>query len=1047
MLGHLEVLDGERSITVSAPKQRSLLLLLLANASTVVSTDVILDNLWPDEMPATGVKTVRFHISKLRKALGAETSPVDAPVIETHGSGYLIDSDRHTIDARTFESLVDAGYAELEGRPDRAQRLLREALDLWRGPAFSDVTYEGFAANEARRLEELRLAAMESRIAAELRLGRSIDLVGELESLVASHPERERPTELLMQALYAAGRSADAIAAARDLRDRLAEMGLEPQPSLTALEERILRHEGPVAAVGRDLDVATRAPAAALPTPLTSFIGRSVEIQDVRTLVRNGRLVTLVGSPGSGKTRLALEVTRQLEPGYTDGAVMVELSEVVDPSLVAQAVSTALGISAPVGADYAELIVSALRARESLVLLDNCEHVVGNAARLVLSILQACSRVKVLATSREALGVPGERVWPVPPFALPPGSDRPTEALLKADSIRLFIDRAQEVKPDFDAEPCLKEVEIVCRRLDGLPLAIELAASTIEALTPLQIADRLASRFVEVPSGRRPGLAHQATMEDAVRWSYDLLSATDQQVFNRLSVFAGGFSMDAAEAVAGWGDVERTEVFDSVLRLAHQSLLIPLAEVQGGVRYRMLTVIRQFGSRVLRSLDETAEVDRRHAAYFAALAEDISPHLQGPQEAQTRAVADLELDNFRHALESSLAAGRPETAMQITAALTWYWYWRSYVSEGLSWARRALAAAPGESTPERAQVLHTVALFENIAGNFAAGSACFAEANEIARDQGLSSLEAATLTGLGVSLRDMGRLSEALDRFDQAVTIDRQIGDRARLALALRFAASVNLMLGRAARAVEQADESYAIFEDLGHRGGMGWALETQGRIALRLEQGGGFELLQRAREHFAEVQDRRNDAWVLMRMAESHLQVGARGDARDETSPSLGIFEELNDRRGIAYAIMQSGLVGLVSKRFDEAGADLRRALRLFLDIGDEGGASAASGFLACLAARDGDLAGAVEHLERWLSLPARDRYVWSYLGVVRQLALTTKEPSGAAETLVELAQRLEADLRSGADPAPAMAAIDDIPAMLRRALVGPAPAAPHNP
>ncbi len=876
---------------------------------------------------------------------------------------------------------------------------------------------------------------------AELRLGRSADLVGELEVLVADHPERERPTELLMQALYAAGRSADALAVGRALREHLAEIGLEPQPSLTEIEDQILRHDPGFSGALQPLTPAAPIRVPGLPRPLTSFIGRTVEIRDVKTLIKSGRLVTLVGSPGSGKTRLGLEVARELDAKYRDGATMVELSEVADPALVPQAVGTALGISAPAGADYTELIVGTLRDMESFVVLDNCEHVVGNAARLVLSILQACPRVTILATSREALGVPGERVWPVPPFALPAPSAKPTEQLLEIDSIRLFVDRAREVNPRFTVDAStIDDIGTICRRLDALPLAIELAASTVEALTPHQIAERLAHRFAEVPSGRRPGLAHQATMEDAVRWSYQLLDPIDQVVFVRLSVFAGGFFMDAAEAVAGWGEVDRSEVFDSVLRLVHKSLLVPIPNVQKQVRYRILTVLRQFGHRMLRSRGESEEIDRRHADHYAAVAAMVAPLLQGPQEAQSRDLADLELDNFRHALESSLSDGHPETAMELSASLTWYWYWRSYVTEGLNWARRTLAAGSDASPEHRAPVLYAVGIFENIAGNYDAATQGFEQSLDLARTLGMRELEAGTLTGLGVILRDRGQLAQALANFEEAIAIDRAIGDRSHLALTLRFAASVNLMLGKLADARRQVAESFATFEDLGHRGGMGWALETSCRLALRTGSGDGFDLAKRARALFAEVHDRRNDAWVLLRMAESHLESGWLAEARAETDQALGIFTELNDKRGIGYAVMRSGLVELADRRFDEAGADLRRALRLFLDLGDDGGATTVCGFLAALAVREGDREGAVGHAEQWLSLPAADRYVWSLLDAITVLAATARDAGYDAAALESRRDALAAILREERDGEVAEKLLDDVPAVLAAMLEAPA-------
>jgi len=1037
VLGPLEIVDGDRPVSVSAPKQRALLLYLLMHAGTVVASDVILDALWPQEAPGAGVRTLRFHISKLRKALEPTVFGSGFSVIETHGTGYTVSADRHEIDARTFEARAATGRTELETRPDRAQRLIADALDMWRGRAYQDVMYEDFAATESHRLEELRLSAVESRIMAELRLGRSADLVGELEHLAVEFPHRERPTELLMRALYAAGRTVEAVAAGRALRDRLVEIGLEPQPSLTDLEDQILSHEvplGPAAVAASQVPIG-----AALPTPITSFIGRIVELRQVKILLHSGRLVTLVGPPGSGKTRLGLEVAHDLNADLADGAVMVELSEVADAELVPQAVSTALGIPAPVGADYTQLIVSTLRDRQSLLMLDNCEHVIGNAASLVLSVLEACPSVKVLATSREALGVPGERVSPVPPFALPESDTQTIDQLLTVDSIRLFVDRAIELNAAFVVDDSnIEAVETICRRLDGIPLAIELAAGAVDALTAQQIADRLARSFVDVPSARRPALAHQATMEDAVRWSYNLLEALDRTVFARLSVFVGGFSMDAAETIGGWGTIDRSDVFDSVLRLVHKSLLMAITSPHEPVRYRMLTVLRQFGQRILRSRGESTETDRRHADYYATIAAAIEPHLLGPHEEAFRGLADLELDNFRYALESSLSGGSAETAMQITAALTWYWYWRSYLTEGLGWAHRALAAAPDPTSEAAAKVHYAVALFENVTGNYVAARDAFAAACDMAGLRGLQSLEAAALTGLGVSMRDQGRLGRASEYFDQAVAIDRSLPDLSHLALTLRMAASVSFMLGRTARARAEVEESYAIFSDLGHRGGMGWALETQSGIAFRYGEPGAFDLASRARRLYAEVHDRRNDAWVLLRIAEVHEWAGRLAEARAAIDESLAIFLELNDRRGSGYAVLRSGLAELTAGRGDAAGAQLRRAERLFEDLGDAGGAATAAGYLACLAIREGDIGGAVASAERWLAVPAAERHTWGCVDVMREL-LAAMRHAGLDDAEIDARSRgYEAALNEGADMGAAGKTLDDIPTLLAVARPG---------
>ena len=795
ILGPLTVEHNGAPVEVTAPKQRALLILLLLEAGHVVPAEVILDRLWQENLPSGGLKTVRFHVSSLRTTLEPEVRGSGWSVVQTRDSGYFIDPTLHEIDARRFDRLATEGHRDVETRPDRAHRLLTDALSLWRGMALHDVAYEDFAVAEARRLEARKLTAAEDLMATELRLGRTAGMVAELEELVAANPLRERTTELLMQALYGAGRSADAIAAAQNLRRELGELGLDPPPSLVQLEEQILVHDQSLAAPSVPKVQHDVRP---LPARLTSFIGRRAEIRYVRQALDEKRLVTLVGAPGSGKTRLALESGRLLVDEFADGVAWVELADIAGPGLVPQAVVAGLGIAPPLGADYAELVITHLRSRTALLVIDNCEHVLADAARLIVSILENCPDVKVLASSREALGVPGELSWTIPPFELPPRIRTTLDNLVRVDSMQLFIDRAKDADSRFElGEHNATAVAAICRRLDGLPLAIELAASATEALTAGQILTRLDRRFVDVPGARRHGATRQTTMEEAVRWSHELLDPTDAAVFTRLSVFSGGFTMEAAEAVAGWGALASDDVFDSVLRLVHKSLLVPMRSENDQVRYKMLTVLRQFGGRELRATGESDTVDERHAAYYADVAESIAPHIEGPTASRARIVADLELDNFRVAMESSLVNGRTDVALRIDAALTWHWYWRSLIQEGLKWGLRILEASPnGEPSEARAQVLYAVGIFQTITRPLAEGNVSFEAASAMAQALGLEALHARTLTGRGVNARDRGRLSAALEYLSDAAAIDRRIGDMPHLALTLRFVGIVRFMLG-----------------------------------------------------------------------------------------------------------------------------------------------------------------------------------------------------------------------------------------------------------
>ncbi len=1013
ILGPLSIDDGGRRVEITAPKQRALLILLLLEAGHVVPAEVILDRLWPDNPPSGGLKTVRFHVSKVRDVLEPGVKGSGFSVLETRDAGYYVDPTRHEIDSRRFDRLATEGHREVEPRPDRAQRLLSEALDLWRGPALQDVAYEDFAAPESRRLEARKLTVTEDRVSSELRLGRTAGVVAELEELAAANPLRERTTELLMQALYASGRSAEAISAAQTLRKNLGELGLEPPPSLVQLEEQILVHDESLAAPTAPTLTQAIPP---LPARLTSFIGRTAEIRHVEEAVAQRRLVTLVGPPGSGKTRLALEVGRTLGDQFAEGAGWVELADVTTPSLLPQAVSGALGIVAPIGADYTELVLDHLRERQVLLLIDNCEHILDEAARLLLAILETCPDVKILATSREALGVPGEHTWTVPPFELPRFDEIALSATAEADSVRLFVDRAREADSRFTlTDENVVDVAAICVRLDGLPLAIELAASATEALTPRQIVARLDRRFVDVPATRRHAVSRQATMEQAVRWSYDLLNPIERAIFARLSVFSGGFTMEAAEAVAGWGRVDKEDVFDAVLHLVHMSLLVPTHTSDDQIRYRMLMVLRQFGQRELQAEGDAAAVDERHADHYASVAEAIAPHIEGPTASRASEIANIELENFRTAMESSITRDRCDVALRIDAALTWHWYWRSHIEEGLRWGTRILEAAPeGEPTAARAQVLYAVGIFQTITGRYADANATFESASEMARGLGLEQLEARTLAGRGVNARDRGRLSASQEYLHAAEEISRRTDDVGHLALTLRFVGVTRYLLGDLAGAKAALDEAYDLFSQAGHRGGMGWAKEGLASVAFRSDED-GFSLAEEAAALYSEVHDRRNQAWLLIRTAIARLNRNLLEEAAIDLAESRALFAELNDKRGLAYAEQHLGMLELARDNLIAAGAKLRTALARFEEIGDESGVSGTHGWLAVLAVRIGDDEAAGSELEGWSAHPVEDRYAWGVLDVLTAMVGAAREAGLETAPIEQVRDNLDAALAAG--------------------------------
>ncbi|HUR22786.1 MAG TPA: BTAD domain-containing putative transcriptional regulator, partial [Acidimicrobiales bacterium] len=522
LFGTLEVVaDDGTVVPVNGAKLRMLLALLALDAGKVVAADRLIDCLYGDHLPQRADNALQLLVSKLRQALTAGAP--HGPAIVTRAPGYFLDVPAEEVDARRFLTLVAEGRARLEaGDYAEASSALREALGLWRGPALVEFAFDDFARSEIARLDELRLSASEDCFAADLELGRHLDVVGELAQFTAANPLRERPWGQFMQALYRSGRQADALRAFQEARAHLAEeLGIDPGPELRRLEAAILAQDPSLAGAAAEGNGHAEQPGRVgnVGAPLSQCLGRDDELAAVRGLLDGHRLVTLVGPGGVGKTRLAVEVALSEAARCPGGVWLVELAPVSEDGVV-PALRTVLG--GPVEAGTSATLAAALGSQELLVVLDNCEHVVEAAARAAVDLVTAAPQVRVMATSRETLGVPGEVLFNVPP--------------LKRDAaVRLFAERAAAAAPGirFD-EPDTVAVGDICDRLDGLPLAIELAASRARALEVTQIATRLSDRFRLLSGGSRTALPRQQTLRAVVDWSYDLLADDERLVFERL---------------------------------------------------------------------------------------------------------------------------------------------------------------------------------------------------------------------------------------------------------------------------------------------------------------------------------------------------------------------------------------------------------------------------------------------------------------------------------------------------------------------------------
>lgn len=636
VLGPLRVSVGESEVALGRPQQRLVLALLVEAAGRVVTTDQLIDRVWGDDVPQRARKTLQVHVSKLRKAIG------DRGAVETVGGGYRL-SGRVESDLEEFERLIAAGRQELTDQPERASATLRQALRLWRGPPYADLRDEQALQAEIGRIEELRLGALEDRLEADIAAGRAADAVAELEGLIERHPLRERLQALQMNALYRTGRQVEALATYRKFRNTLAEgYGLDPSPELEELELAILRQDPNL---GPPPQYHLRSP---LPARYSSFVGRDAEVADVRGRLNQHRLVTITGAGGIGKSSLAVEAARGLTETVEVAYVDVESVQADD---VAVATARALGLM-PRSAEDAEALISRVTAeRSSTLLLDGCEHAVASVARMADRLLRASRKLQLLVTSREALSVPGESLLSLDPL----------EHGARSPAVELFLDRAGVEDAD---EEQLAAVAAICDRLDGIPLAIELAAARARSMHLQEVAARL-DRQVDLLVDRRGFKERHASMAAAMDWSYELLPADRRKALRSLSVFRTGFAPDAAGHVL---DVE--DVAEILADLVATSLL-PQPSPEG--RYHMLEPVRQYAWALAGDAGETDMLAHRHADWAVQLARYCRDQRHTASQLTVYERAALEHGELLAAIRWS-QSGDASHAVEIVAALGRLWY-------------------------------------------------------------------------------------------------------------------------------------------------------------------------------------------------------------------------------------------------------------------------------------------------------------------------------------------------------------------------------------
>jgi len=705
ILGPLQVLAQGRPIDTGAPKQRALLAFLLIHRNQILSADRILEEVWAGDPPPGGARTLQVHISKLRKALAQGGASGPGP-LRTQDAGYVLEVEPDDLDASLFEHLWRRARTDLEVNPGHAAADLRRALGLWRGPALADFTYDAFAQGEIRRLEDLRVTALEDSMEADLALGREAEILPRLEALCDAHPLRERLRGQLMVALFRLGRQAEALRACTHLRRLLGEeLGIELSPQLRDLEDRILLHDAGLLHVPR-----REVTAHELPLRLTSFVGRWREQAALQAMLLEHRLVTVTGVGGVGKTSLAVEAARDAPVDHPDGTWLVRLAALGDPGLVPSHVAGALGLNPPGNADPTDVLTAYLGDRRALLILDNCEHLVEAVARLADGLLRGARELRILATSRVPLHIDGEAVFSLPPLAVP-AHHADSREIGESPAVRLLLDRAALRSPGFaldagNAGP----LAMICRRAAGIPLAIELAAARLPSLSADELARGMDEQLELLTVGSRTADPRQQTLNATLEWSYRLLAEPEQAALRRATVFRSGFDLAAAEAVIGDEPADRSRVADLLSRLVEASLL-QVEVTDGTTSYRMLEPVRQYGARRLKEAGENQVTRRRHAEHFAERAAPLADYEDTGRWTDLLRVGGSIADDCRAAIAWGVAEGAADIALRVAISLTAYWAAVTATREGFAALRSVLQAAPREPSPQRQRALYYCATF------------------------------------------------------------------------------------------------------------------------------------------------------------------------------------------------------------------------------------------------------------------------------------------------------------------------------------------------
>ncbi|MDR3687877.1 MAG: tetratricopeptide repeat protein [Fimbriimonas sp.] len=998
-----------------------LLALLTLRKGQPVERNWLAGALWPDSSQSQALAYLRHCLTELRHALGTEAARLQSPTRQM----LALDLAGAEADVLTFDAAV------LQG--DSAG--LRLAVEAYQGPLLDDCAEE-WALLERGNREVSFLAALRRLADESLARGDAESAIADSRRIIGIDPSQEGAQRTLIEALASMGDHGAVAKVYRDLRLYLhCEFKTEPDAQTTALYNRLRAETRQRLQDSRDAaqSPSTPPPPRRLPRPLTDLLGRDAEVGEVAARLRQRRLVTLTGPGGLGKTRAAIAVAEAVVEELADGAWFVELAGITDAKLVVQSVATTLGVRDESGRTLHDSLLSFLRPKMLLLVMDNCEHLLQACATLAADLLDGCSGVRILATSRQALGITGEVNWPLPLLPVPDVAHLPTEErallanLCDVASVQLFVERAEAMHKEFalTVRNALT-VARICERLDGMPLAIELAAGNVKFLPIEQISLGLDDVFHLLTRGSRTALPRQQTLQATLDWSYDLLTEPERLLLQRLSVFADGWTLEASEQVcASTGDenlssvpvIEIGEVLDLLTSLVDKSL-VQVALREDNIRYRMLETVRQYARDRLAESGASDAVRTHHRDTYLALAEAAEPKLRGEQQGKWIQHLEDEHENLLVALDWSMLEASNGTGLRFCGALSRFWVTRGHLSEGRDWCTRVLGTVEGQG---RATLLDGIGTLASHQGDYASARSCYEESLAIYRELGDRNGVAHSLNGLGNAACNQDDYSFSQAQFEECRAIYQEIGDRNGVARSLSGLGRVAEFQSDFACAQANYEQTLAIYREIGDRGGVAHSWNCLGNAAFyqgdyssaRAYYQGGVAI-------YREIGDRGGIAYSLNGQGIVALAQGDHSSAQIHFEESLDIYREIGDRRGIACLLHDLGAAALAQNELGLAQARCVQSQAIAQEIGDRRTIADSLRVLGKVATTQGDYTSALAHHRESLAILTAIGNRWAIAESLDSFATIAahRGKSDQAATLWGGAEALRAEIGATMEP-----------------------------